>query len=289
MISRRKKTTVAVVVMALVLAAVLLAGCSMSRWARVDPGEYVVIHGGVAADKAAVQGIQKLQIDRDNRLMVLTLVDGSEIVTSFVPRDRREWPSGCPSNIHSTRMEVLEIAEDPLTIGAITLKHPILVRECPPDSVRLVLREDGAIGGGGSACPNLEPCIFFAPASTASSFSMPLPHSPKGYELYSWQAGNQWRFTLITGTNRLKEYEEIVSTENVVTETDWVVLSVQGTENLKAVLTRLPRGEEVTWIGGGWLEAVGAPAGNIQLPRREVIKEIESHCRRLGIQLQVAD
>jgi hypothetical protein len=121
------------------------------------------------------------------------------------------------------------------------------------------------------------------------SVSMPLPHSPRGYELYSWQEGEEWRNTLITGTNRLKEYEEIVSTENVVTEADWVVLSVGGPENLKAVLNRLPKGEEVTWIGDGWLEAVGGLTGNIQLPGREVIKEIESHCRRLGIQLQVAD
>jgi hypothetical protein len=280
---------VTVVIMALALAGLLATGCSMSRWAGVDPGEYAVFHGGVAAQSTAVQGIQKLMVDRDRGLMVFTLVDGSEIVASFVPRDRREWPVGCPTNIHSTRMEVLEIAEDPLTIGETVLNHPILVRDCPPDPLRLVLREDGAIGGGGNACPSLEPCIFFAPGSTASSFSMPLPHSAKGYELYSWQAGGEWRFTLITGTNRLKGYEEVVSAENIVTETNWVKLSVGGTENLKAVLNRLLRGEEVTWIGDGWREAVGGLRGRIQLPGREVIKEIESHCGSLGIQLQVAD
>ncbi len=287
--SSRSKIKVAVVTTALALAGLLVAGCSMYRWAEVEPGEYEVLHDGVAADSTAVQGIQKLQVARANRLMVLTLVDGSEIVASFVPRDRREWPSGCPSNLNSTRMEVLEIAEDPLTIGPTTFSHPILVRDCPPDPVRLVLREAGAIGGGGTACPNLEQCIYFAPGSTASPFSMPLPHSAKGYELYSWQAGEEWRFTLITGTNRLKEYEEIVSAENVVAETDWVELSVGGTENLKAVLNRLPEGEEVTWIGDSWLEAEGAPAGNIQLPGQEMIQEIERHSRRLGIQLQIAD
>lgn len=220
LISRRKKTPVAMAVMALALAAILLAGCSMYRWAKVDPGEYVILRREVAAERAAEQAIQKLQVDRDSRLLVLTLVDGSEIVTSFVSRDRREWPSGCPSNLNSTRMEVLEIAEDPLAIGAATFRHPILVRDCPPDPIRLVLREDGAIGGAGNACPNLEPCIYFAPGSTASPSPMRLPHSPKGYELYSWQAGDEWRFTLITGTNRLKRYEEIVSTENLVTATD---------------------------------------------------------------------
>ncbi len=287
--SSRSTIKVSVAVTALALAAVLLAGCSMYRWAKVDPGGYVVLRGGVAADTAAVQRIQKLRIDRDQRMMVLTLVDGSEIASSFVPRDRRAWPSGCPSNLNATRMEVLEIAEDPLTIGATTFSHPILVRDCPPDPVRLVLREDGAIGGAGTAWANLEPCIYFAPGSTASPFPLPLPHSPKGYELYSWQAGGEWRFTLITGTNRLKGYEEIVSAENVVAETDWVKLSVGGTENLKAVLNRLPEGETVTWIGGRWLEAAGAPAGNIQLPGPEMIQEIERHCLDLGARLQVAD
>jgi len=116
-----------------------------------------------------------------------------------------------------------------------------------------------------------------------------LPNSMKGYELYSWQAGKEWHFTLITGTNRLKRYEEIVSTENVVTETDWVKLSVGGTGNLRAVLSRLPEGETVIWISEHWLERVGAPQGKIRLPDAELLEEIESHCRRLGIQLQVAD
>jgi hypothetical protein len=176
MISRRKKTTVAVAMMALALAAVLLAGCSMDRWAKVETGEYTVVHDGAAATMTVAPQIQRLDIDRDGGLMVLTLVDGSEIIASFVPRDRTEWPAGCPTNIHSTRMEVLDIVQDPLTIGATSLSRPILVRNCPPDPARIVLREDGAIGGGGTACPYPEPCIYFAPTSTASPFPTPLPH-----------------------------------------------------------------------------------------------------------------
>jgi hypothetical protein len=164
MISRRKMTAVAVAVMALALAAVLLAGCSMDRWAEVEPGEYVLVDEGAATTIPVAREIQKLDIDRDERLMVLTLVDGSEIVAAFVPRDRTAWPAGCPTNIHSTRMEVLDIVQDPLTIGASSFSRPILVRDCPPDPARIVLREDGAIGGGGTACPYPEPCIYFAPA-----------------------------------------------------------------------------------------------------------------------------
>jgi hypothetical protein len=175
MSSRTKTTAIAVATMALALVAVLVAGCSMDRWSEVEPGEYAVVYTGAATTMTVAREIQRLDIDRDDSLMVLTLVDGSEIVASFVPRDRTEWPAGCPTNIHSTRMEVLDIVQDPLTIGATSLSHPIVVRDCPPEPVRTVLRADGAIGGGFAACPHPEPCIFFVPPSTFS-FPTPLPH-----------------------------------------------------------------------------------------------------------------
>ena len=127
-------------------------------------------------------------------------------------------------------------------------------------------------------------------SATPTVWDGALPHSGKGYELYSWPAeeGNAWRFTLITGTNRLKTYEEIVSAGDMVTESGWVKVSVSGTEDLKAVLGQLPRGEVVTWISEEWLEQVGAPAGRIRLPGKDVLYEIENYCRRLGIELAIA-
>jgi hypothetical protein len=174
--SSRKTTTLSVAITALALVTVLLAGCSLDRWVEVEPGEYAVTHDGSTANMAAARKTQRLDIDRDEGLMVLTLVDGSEIVTSFVPRDRKEWPAGCPTNINSTRMEVLDIVRDPLTIGDATFNRPVLVRDCPRDPVRIVLRADGAIGGGFTACPHPEPCISFAPRATASPLPTPLPH-----------------------------------------------------------------------------------------------------------------
>jgi hypothetical protein len=286
---RRNAMAVAGVIAALALFGVLVSGCSMSRWAEVEPGEYVALHGSPATHDIAARRTEKLVIDRDRRQILLTFADGSEILTSFVPRERAEWPSGCPSNVNSTRMEVLQIAEDPLTVGATAFSHPILVRDCPTDPARLVLRGDGAIGGGGSACPHPEPCIFFGRQHTASAYPQPLPHSMKGYELYSWKDGQKWFFTLTTGTDRVKSYEEIVSTDSVLTGTGWVKRTVQGTENLESMLSQLPGGETVTWISDRWLERAGAPVGKIQLPGPQVIKEIDGYCRRLAIQLQVAD
>jgi hypothetical protein len=225
--------------------------------------------------------------------MVFRLADGSDVVTSFVARDRAAWPAGCPTNIQSTRMEVLEIAEDPLSLGSTRLEQPVLVRDCPRNPVRLVLRQDGEIGGGGTACPHGEYCLHFGPAAEVSA-AEPLPHSPKGYELYSWQGEQGWQFALMTGTDRLKTYEEIVSeerepAENTVTESEWVSMAVQGTEELTAVLGRLPRGETLSWRGAGWLEQAGVPSGDLQLPEAEVVEAVEAVCRELGIELEVAE
>jgi hypothetical protein len=60
-------------------------------------------------------------------------------------------------------MEVLDIETDPLILGATALDKPILVRDCPREPMRLVLRSDGAIGGASTACPYPEPCIYFVP------------------------------------------------------------------------------------------------------------------------------
>ena len=137
-----------------------------------------------------------------------------------------------------------------------------------------------------SACtlaPVDDPLITEATLETA-----PLPHSMKGYELYSWTENNQWHFTLMVGTNRLKSLEEITSGETVVSQDGWVKISVTGVGAIKQVLSRLPQGEEVFWIGETWREQAGAAAGSITLPAAEIIQDIMVHCKALGLVLQIA-
>lgn len=144
-----------------------LAGCSGAKWIAVEPGVYNVISCRDEAGDVALQTVRKLDIDRGERLIVITIADGPAIRASFVPRARAEWASGCPTNLYTHRMEVLGIERDELDVGPITLTNPVLVRDCPPDPARVVLREDGDIGnaGGsaGSACSGTRSCVCFEP------------------------------------------------------------------------------------------------------------------------------
>jgi hypothetical protein len=142
-----------------------LVGCTLDRSLRIDTGFYNM--GGVRGKDQveARRTIKQLAIDRDGNLAVFTLADGSEIVTEFKQRDREAWPEGCPTNIYAHRMEVMEIEQETLVIGGISIVNPILVRNCPPEPNQVVLREDGDIGNArgrsGTACSWSAMCIFF--------------------------------------------------------------------------------------------------------------------------------
>src|SRR5689334_5887992 len=80
-----------------------------------------------------------------------------------------------------------------------------------------------------------------------SKSSSPLVHSMKGYELYSWKTDDHWNYTLITGTNRNKWYDEIVATDNIE-DNEWIKISVNDLDELKKLLSRVPENESIFWI-----------------------------------------
>ncbi len=242
--------------------------------------------------------IETLQLNGESQVATFHLADGSRIVVSISARDRTDWPSGCPANIGSSNMEVLDINEETLVIAGQRFDDPILVRNCPAEPEQIALREDGLMGGGGGACANISKCLYLArqPEVTAMLTApivnaKPLPSSIKGYELYSWydQASDSWRFTLITGTNRLKAVEELIAEENQVTQSDWVKITAIGTEALKDLLRRLPPGTELFWLDRERLEGVGKLTANITLPEASVVENIENHCWQLDIQLHMRE
>ncbi len=122
-------------------------------------------------------------------------------------------------------------------------------------------------------------------AGCGATANTPLPKSMKGYELYSWQDAGQWRFTLITGTNRNKTLGEVITGETKEGEDGWVNIHVAGVEEAKALLSRVPAGEWVSWSRYG---TVGPEEGekssvNLELPPQDIINEIKEHALKCGI------
>ena len=101
--------------------------------------------------------------------------------------------------------------------------------------------------------------------------------SMKGYELYSWPAGQDWDFALMIGTNRLKSLEEIKSPDH----------TLHGVEAAKSALRGLPTGEQVFWEGEGWLQQSQMAAGSVAIPPSPIREEIADLCSQLGIRLTV--
>jgi len=101
--------------------------------------------------------------------------------------------------------------------------------------------------------------------------------SMKGYELYSWPAGQDWDFALMIGTNRIKTLEEIQAPDQ----------TLHGVEAIRAALRELPANEQVFWLGPGWLQQSQVAAGTIAIPSAPIRDEITGLCSQLGISLTV--
>jgi hypothetical protein len=126
-----------------------------------------------------------------------------------------------------------------------------------------------------------------APAATidASKYPDQLPHSLKGYDLYSWQVDEEWNFTLITGTNRSKSFDEIIAPGDTISDDGFVKITVSGMEALKAVLTLLPTGEEILWSGMDLGGEVPTGTVYLTLPPQEMIDDLTAYCDSLGLKL----
>lgn len=112
-----------------------------------------------------------------------------------------------------------------------------------------------------------------------------LPASMKGYELYSWQSGADWNFTLITGTNRIKSFDEIIASGSSVSGDGFVKISVRGLNDLEKILKLLPAGETIVWGGMDLGSQVSAGTVYLTYPPQEVIDQVNATCSGLGLTL----
>jgi hypothetical protein len=121
-------------------------------------------------------------------------------------------------------------------------------------------------------------------AACQNTSHAPLPRSMKGYEIYSWQQDGKWHFTFITGTNRNKRIEEIVSTKDELTDEGWVNLHVTGVDKLRAIISRVPAGEFVSWVGGRIDTQNGTSDIKLEIPPQSAIEEIKTRAEKSGLE-----
>jgi hypothetical protein len=104
--------------------------------------------------------------------------------------------------------------------------------------------------------------------AASESTVTPFPESMKGYELYSWQEGGQWKFSILVGTNREKTLDEIKADETVFHDV----------EALTAALEQMPAGQYITW----------SSRETLSFPPAEIVEQIETICTEQGLILNRA-
>ncbi len=111
------------------------------------------------------------------------------------------------------------------------------------------------------------------------------PQSMKGFELVSWQIGESWNFTLISGTNREKTFEELMSPDSGVDENGFVKITVSGFAQIKTVFDHLPEESEVFW--GGMDLAGQVPEGTLYFsyPPQDSMDDLIAYAKDRGVTL----
>ena len=103
--------------------------------------------------------------------------------------------------------------------------------------------------------------------SAAQPAATQLAESMKGYELYSWQEGSQWNFSLLVGTNREKTLTEIKSADGIL----------PGMDALRSTLEKIPAGQYVTW----------SLRENLSFPPDDIIQQVEQVCKDQDLILNI--
>lgn len=111
--------------------------------------------------------------------------------------------------------------------------------------------------------------VFLSGCKTGVQPAATLPaESMKGYELYSWQEGGRWKFSLLIGTNREKTLDEIQSTDT----------ALDGVEALRSALEGISSGQTITW----------SAREPLALPPEEILQQVEQICRDRGLLCNIA-
>lgn len=123
-----------------------------------------------------------------------------------------------------------------------------------------------------------EPVLNIREGITFDPDTVQVDSSMKGWELYSWNSGTTWRYSLLPGTNRIKNTEEVWANN----------YAVDGREQLKLLLRRLPRGQEVLWLGPEWTsDNFDSPVNSFEFPPLLTQYDINEFCEMQSLTLTI--
>jgi hypothetical protein len=91
----------------------------------------------------------------------------------------------------------------------------------------------------------------------------------KGMELYSWQVGREWRYSLLPGTNRSKSSSEIRAPK----------VTMSSLSELKERLAQLALGESIFWFNPN--------ERPFAYPTADVACDLVEYCNRLSMKLEL--
>jgi hypothetical protein len=294
----RKRVTA---VFAAVMAVLLLAagGCAAPKHEgfaiyltrdEIPPAQMPVLSHFEIAERPLIGVGDIISYDRRNHQMALTKDAFERISGLQVPVRGRSF-AVCVDR-QPVYWGAFWVAYSSMSFDGVTIWKPLGTEEA--SVIRLELGYPGASFYRGEDPRNsavVLKSLGEAGKLTAGSAADGLPHSMKGYELYSWPEGENWYFTLVTGTNRNKTLEEIVSPESVVSADGWVHLRVTGVAAINAVLGRLPRDESVIWLAGLRPDPRPEPPASaesaIALPPEPVVDAVKAHAADLGLDFNV--
>lgn len=89
----------------------------------------------------------------------------------------------------------------------------------------------------------------------------------KGYELYSWQDGGTWYFSLMTGTNREKTLDEIKAPSE----------TLRGIDELREALEQIAAGQYITWLS----------RETLAWPPDDLVSQVEQICGDQDLELAI--
>ena len=109
----------------------------------------------------------------------------------------------------------------------------------------------------------------------------------KGWEVYSWPGCQDWNFSLLPGTNALKNYDEVTGRR----AGSRFVIRVWGKSKLKTILSRMPAGHTVSLIGENWLAGAWGAGSfkDLQLPPPSIVNELQQTALQANLIFQVAN